>query len=121
MLALTAALVPLLAGAGTHRADARAAGPVVSVQQLNEAASTQLPATGAQPVLEGRAGLIQQVQIELSNRGYELGEADGYAGDGTRAAVRHFQRDAGLEIDGKVDADLLAQLQRRAFVGRPFF
>jgi tetratricopeptide (TPR) repeat protein len=89
---------------------------VLSLRQLGAAGSA-----GDNPRIEAEARLIQQVQIELARRGYQPGEPDGYLGKATREAVQAFQRDAGLELTGQVDSELLARLERRAFVGRPFF
>ena len=43
--------------------------------------------------------------------GYDPGPLDGMAGTRTKAAVRAYQRDAGIDDDGRVDAGLLARLK----------
>jgi peptidoglycan hydrolase-like protein with peptidoglycan-binding domain len=55
--------------------------------------------------------LVREVQIELAERGYYHGELDGIAGKGTRQAVRDFQADAGLDVTGAVDQNLLSELR----------
>jgi peptidoglycan hydrolase-like protein with peptidoglycan-binding domain len=55
--------------------------------------------------------LVREVQIELAERGYYHGEMDGIAGKGTRQAVRDFQFDAGLDVTGTVDQNLLGELR----------
>ncbi len=69
----------------------------------------------------GQVDLIREVQIELLNRGYYDGDTDGLVGAETRAAVKAFQNDAGLIVDGRIDAQLLGQLERRAFVQQSYF
>ncbi|WP_328438932.1 serine/threonine-protein kinase [Streptomyces sp. NBC_00444] len=47
---------------------------------------------------------VTQVQCMLEKRGYSVGSAgvDGQFGDGTLAAVKQFQSDKGLDVDGEV-------------------
>jgi len=58
-----------------------------------------------------RARLTTAVQQELAARGYYTYKVDGIAGPITREAIRHFQRDAGLHIDGKLDPTLLVEMR----------
>ena len=51
------------------------------------------------------------VQKELAAHGYDPGPIDGIAGPQTEAAVRAYQADAGLDIDGKADKRLLDHLK----------
>ncbi len=51
------------------------------------------------------------VEEELSRRGYNTGPVDGVVDSSTRTAVRTYQSDAGIAIDGQVDAELLASLR----------
>jgi peptidoglycan hydrolase-like protein with peptidoglycan-binding domain len=51
------------------------------------------------------------VEEELSRRGYNTGTVDGVVDSTTRTAVRTYQSDAGVAIDGQVDAELLASLR----------
>lgn len=44
----------------------------------------------------------KQIQIALQNAGYNPGALDGRMGRRTREAVRAFQRDNNLKVDGKV-------------------
>ena len=43
---------------------------------------------------------VRQIQTKLKNAGYYTGAVDGIFGSRTREAVRAFQRDCGLTVDG---------------------
>lgn len=58
-----------------------------------------------------RRDLALAVEQELSRRGYNTGQVDGIVDGTTRSAVRTYQSDAGIAIDGEVDEDLLASLR----------
>ncbi|MCX7927492.1 MAG: peptidoglycan-binding protein [Candidatus Omnitrophica bacterium] len=45
---------------------------------------------------------IKQIQIALKNAGFDPGPIDGTMGKKTRSAIREFQRQNGLVVDGKV-------------------
>ncbi|HEY1768906.1 MAG TPA: peptidoglycan-binding domain-containing protein [Chthoniobacterales bacterium] len=55
----------------------------------------------------GHGSLTAQVQRELAAAGYYRGAIDGIAGEGTRRAIRNFQRDNGMAVDGRVTEELL--------------
>ncbi len=50
------------------------------------------------------------VQRELRRRGYYRGPLDGDIGPGSRAAIRAYQADRGLEMSGLIDSTLLRSL-----------
>jgi membrane-bound lytic murein transglycosylase B len=52
------------------------------------------------------------LQRRLNELGFDAGEPDGIPGSRTKAAIRAFQREAGLPQDGHPSADLLEQLAR---------
>ena len=52
-----------------------------------------------------------EVQRLLARRGYSDGNADGKIGNGTKQAIRAFQRQAGLVPDGYASTGLLQQLR----------
>ena len=52
-----------------------------------------------------------EVQSALAELGYYRGAIDGVIGNGTRNAIRRFQRDNGLPITGRLDARLLGTLR----------
>lgn len=62
--------------------------------------------------------LVREIQAELQERGYYRGAVDGIVGPMTLSAVRLFERDAGLPVDGRVRADLLEKLRARPAVQR---
>ena len=69
-------------------------------------------ASGA--IMEGDQGSdVAEIQSQLSSLGYYGGNIDGDFGSATMMAVKAFQRDRGLEVDGVVGAQTY-----RALVGR---
>lgn len=65
-------------------------------------AAAEAPATAAD---------IQEAQHRLQALGYGPGPADGRLGPRTRAAVRAYQAQAGLAVNGDVTPDLLSRLR----------
>ncbi|HHB81137.1 MAG TPA: hypothetical protein ENK83_05245, partial [Aliiroseovarius sp.] len=55
----------------------------------------------------------KEIQRRLERLGFEVGTIDGVIGDKTIAAIKVFQRDKGLAVDGVATKDLLAALRRR--------
>ena len=53
---------------------------------------------------------IQNIQGILNKNGYDAGTADGVMGARTRAAIKAFEADSGLPVDGEVDDDLIKAL-----------
>jgi hypothetical protein len=56
---------------------------------------------------------IARLQQRLNDLGYDAGPADGVAGVRTRNAIRVYQEQQGLPIDGQPSPDLLTRLGRR--------
>ena len=56
--------------------------------------------------------VVESVQDDLVNLGYDPGPADGIWGPQTAAAIRAFQRDAGVPADGRITATLVNALRR---------
>jgi hypothetical protein len=50
---------------------------------------------------------VAAVQRRLARGGYYHGAIDGVIGPGTRTAIRGFERNNGLPVDGVIDRDLL--------------
>jgi carboxyl-terminal processing protease len=53
------------------------------------------------------------MQQRLKTLGYKIGTADGVFGNGTLAAVKQFQKDNKLKIDGSMDADDIKLLNEK--------
>lgn len=58
-----------------------------------------------------RRDMALAVEQELSRRGYNTGQVDGVVDASTHNAIRTYQSDARVTIDGEVDAELLASLR----------
>jgi peptidoglycan hydrolase-like protein with peptidoglycan-binding domain len=70
------------------------------------------PAAGTEsmpPQME--AAYIRGLQKELRAHGYDAGPVDGRMGPRTAAAIRRYQRDAGLPVDGVASKQLLDHLK----------
>lgn len=72
-------------------------------RELLESLRLAAPPAGGPPIAD--------VQHLLAARGYYDGAVDGIAGRRTRAAIRRFQRDAGLPVTGVPDQGLLRALE----------
>jgi membrane-bound lytic murein transglycosylase B len=55
---------------------------------------------------------VLALQTALNERGFDSGAADGLLGPATRAALRRWQRSAGLPADGYPTVDLLQRLEQ---------
>jgi hypothetical protein len=55
--------------------------------------------------------LEMDVQQALRRRGYYRGAVDGDIGPGSRAAIRTYQADHGLTVNGRIDSGLLRSLR----------
>ena len=53
---------------------------------------------------------VAAVQRRLARGGYYHGSIDGVIGNGTRTAIRAYERNNGLRVDGRIDRQLLATL-----------
>ena len=60
----------------------------------------------------GSHSVAVQVQQQLAAAGYYHGEIDGIIGEGTRRAIRNYERDNNLPVDGRIDDQLLASMGR---------
>ena len=54
--------------------------------------------------------LVMRVQISLLAKGYDPGEINGKFGTKTRNALKHFQVDQGLNVDGLMGTSTLNAL-----------
>ena len=62
------------------------------------------------PVQRGRQSVAAAVQYALAEEGYYRGRIDGAIGEGTRSAIRSYQRRNRLPITGRIDAPLVESL-----------
>ena len=53
---------------------------------------------------------VAAVQRRLARGGYYRGAIDGVIGHGTRTAIRAYERNNGLRVDGRIDRQLLATM-----------
>lgn len=68
---------------------------------------------------DGALSLAADAQTRLNALGYHAGPADGQPGAMTRKAIRAFQRDYSLTVDGEVSQGLLVALQEAASSPKP--
>ena len=54
--------------------------------------------------------MARRVQRQLAAAGYYRGAIDGVVGEGTRRAIRDYERDNGLVVDGRIDDRLLSTM-----------
>ena len=72
---------------------------------------TLAQSAGAVTYQKGSAGApVSQLQQKLKTWGYYNGEVDGVYGSGTERAVREFQKDNGLTVDGRAGPATLRAL-----------
>jgi peptidoglycan hydrolase-like protein with peptidoglycan-binding domain len=64
----------------------------------------------AQPAPQDMQRAIADLQARLAARGYYPGPVDGVVGAQTRAAIRAYQKDRGLPVDGQITQALVASL-----------
>lgn len=88
-------------------ASAPTAAPIASTASASSVPPLT-PAVGAPPLDRSQ---VHDLQWQLALHGYDPGSPDGVAGPRTRAAVRQYQADAGLPVDGDASAAVLNHLQ----------
>lgn len=70
-----------------------------------------VPAVEAASYKKGSSGaVVTQIQTKLKSWGYYTGTVDGIYGSGTERAVRAFQQENGLTVDGKAGDQTLAAM-----------
>ncbi len=67
-------------------------------------------ATKSQPA---NAGAVSRVQAALTRLGYDPGPIDGVQGPKTEQAIRSYQRNNGLVVDGRATAELAQHLENK--------
>ncbi len=61
----------------------------------------------------GNGSIVIQVQTRLARAGYYRGPIDGVMGPGTRFAIRAYERDHGLRVDGVISGSLTRNMGLR--------
>ena len=66
------------------------------------------------PKPPGSLGFSEKIRLQtlLKERGYYQGEADGYLGEASRAAIRAFQHKSAMSVDGVPTQQLLRRLEQ---------
>lgn len=59
------------------------------------------------------SAMIRQIQLYLTKLGYDPGKVDGVMGDKTSGAIRAYQQDVKIAIDGKASHSLLQSLKSK--------
>jgi peptidoglycan hydrolase-like protein with peptidoglycan-binding domain len=63
---------------------------------------------------QGKQNEVAQAQRLLTDLGFDAGPVDGRMGEKTRSAIRDFQAQEGINVNGRLNAGLLAQLELRS-------
>jgi peptidoglycan hydrolase-like protein with peptidoglycan-binding domain len=67
---------------------------------MNRRSLEEIPLSEKPVVGQGFDMSVKDIQVHLNSRGYDVGGIDGKMGPKTRAAIRSFQKDEGLSVDG---------------------
>lgn len=106
--ALIGALGGGLVGALTNRDQVNLGEPAWKQRNGAAPAATRESGTahGEPPAPAPEPRLVARVQQRLAHLGYQPGPADGITGPRTAAAIRAFQKDHGLDVDGLMSTEL---------------
>lgn len=72
----------------------------------NSSKNTTSKDTSSKTSVNSEKETIKQVQLALNKLGYDCGEADGIIGKKTTAAVKKFQKDNKLTVDGIIGKEV---------------
>ena len=78
-------------------------------RKISDAAEFTGSTDSAKPVTRTR---VTDVQKALADLGYQPGEITGQLNAATRAALRQFETDKGLRVDGEIDASVIRELSK---------
>lgn len=56
---------------------------------------------------------VKEIQYQLSRHGYDAGPQDGVMGPKTQEAIRQYQKQHGLLIDGRASPELAAHMRQK--------
>jgi len=91
-------------------------GAMTNSSQINmgepawKSSSRAAPAAPAPVANTDMQRAISDLQARLAARGYQPGPIDGKVGAQTRAAIRAYQKDRGMPVDGQITQALVASL-----------
>ncbi len=100
-----------LTGALTKEEDVNLGQP--AWKQGSSSSSGSQPVARAAPA-SGSKQTVMAIQQGLKERGYDPGTVDGINGARTRQAIRNYQRDHGLLVDGQATPALLDHINGRS-------
>ena len=103
-----------LTGALTNDRQVNLGQPAWKQGQQPVAAAPTSP--GYQPPSSAYGSVVAEIQNDLNRLGYSAGTPDGLIGPRTTDAIRRYQRDHNLLVDGRATPELADHLQR---LGRP--
>lgn len=106
-----------IAGIATQKAlYGKAYSTIPNTRKIHNSATSKDADSEFESLRKGDAGaIVQSVQQRLKKYGYFDGEATSYFGSATEAAVRAFQKNNGLKVDGVVGSETYSLL----FSGNP--
>ena len=107
-----------LAGCGTTTQERSLSGALSKPSQVNmgdpawqnSATAQSAPLTQAVAAQPSLNQAVTDLQSQLAARGYDPGPIDGMIGERTRAAIRAYQRDRQMPVDGQVSQALVSSL-----------
>lgn len=101
-----------LTGALTKEENVNLGDPVWK-QSSNQPTSNQTKAA-YQPPATGDKSTVMEIQRTLHNLGYNSGPIDGISGPKTRGAIRKYQKDHGLVVDGQATPALMEHINQKS-------
>jgi peptidoglycan hydrolase-like protein with peptidoglycan-binding domain len=84
---------------------------VVVVPLFNVPAQQSDPSAASQAAADQQRERVRRIQQALIQFGYKPGAPDGVMGGRTRRAIRYYQGDYGLKVDGEPSAEVLAHME----------
>lgn len=93
--------------------------PAVNAQVTPRPTATPSPTPAGSLKLGSKGQEVRNVQQKLKQLGFYKGEVDGDFGEATEKAVKAFQKQYGLTVDGKVGANTLAKLAAAKATAKP--
>lgn len=104
----------------TNAPDDRTAAPAGPSATPTMKIVTQAPTEAPKSLKLGANGqAVRNLQTKLKKLGFYKGNVDGDFGVGTEKAVKEFQAQYGLTVDGKAGADTLAKLDKATATKKP--